>query len=186
MPLSQEELSLPGLFDLGDNSVLDLANLPQLDQHPYGGFGNSGDEIAPNELAGQFPLLEDVDLPPESHELSIGSLVTSNFEPANNTGLLTRLRTSEPLARQCTNLVMEALCAIPEQMLRKVTLPPFIHPHWDRPAMPEPLAICMRIAQMFSSRTPDIKSFIWRTILAEQKRIVKLVCYLLPLPSVFD
>jgi hypothetical protein len=187
--MGQEELSVPGLFDFGDNPLLDLTNLQQLDQHPYsgfGGFGDASDEIAANDPIGQFSLPDDVDLFPESHDLTIGNVTTSHLNSANNTGFLTRLRTSEPLAQQSANLVMEALCAIPEQMLRRVTLPPFIHPHWDRPAMPEPLAICMRIAQIFASRTPDIKPFIWRTMLAEQRRVVEQVCISFPLPYIFD
>ena len=55
------------------------------------------------------------------------------------------------------------------------TFPPFIHPHWAPLSMPESLAICMRIAQMFATRTPEITPFIWRTILAEQRRIVEKV-----------
>lgn len=174
--MSQQELAVPGLFDFGDNPVLDLTNLQQLDQHPYSGFGDASDEVAANDPIGQFSLLDDIDLYLESHGPTIRNWTTSHLNLANNTGFLTRLRTSGPLTQLSANLVMEALCAIPEQMVRRTTLPPFIHPHWYRPSMPEPLAICMRIAQMFTSRTPDIKPFIWRTILAEQRRVIEQVC----------
>lgn len=184
--MGHEGLAVPALLDNEVYPVLDLTNLQQLDEYLYSGFGDTSDEIAANDPIGQFSLLDAVDLYPESHDLAIENVTASHLKSTNNTtGFLTRLRTSEPLAQQCTNLVMDALCAIPEQMLRRVTFPPFVHPHWDRPSLPEPLAICMRIAQMFSSRTSDIKPFIWRTILAEQRRVIEQVCIYSPLPYLF-
>ncbi|KIM97235.1 hypothetical protein OIDMADRAFT_168993 [Oidiodendron maius Zn] len=87
-------------------------------------------------------------------------------------GTLEHVRILDPVAQHGATLVMQALRAIPEKMLRRETFPPFIHPHPHRQALPEPLAICMRIAQIFATRTLDIRSFIWRTIKAEQARVL--------------
>jgi hypothetical protein len=62
-----------------------------------------------------------------------------------------------------------------------VTLPPFIHLR-SRPslrktysnnlvALPEPLAICSSIMQMYMAKSPGNVAFIWRTIQAESQRI---------------
>lgn len=178
MSVTQENLPTPSSFDVGDDPVLDLIDLQQLDQYSHSGLGDANTELAPNGFFEQPSLFDDVNLlvSSESHDLTITHLNTRNDNSADNSRYLTRRRAPEPLMQQSANLVMEALCAIPEQMLRRVTLPPFIHPHWDRPSLPEPLAICMRIAQMFVTRTPDIEPFIWRTILAEQRRVVDQVC----------
>jgi hypothetical protein len=110
------------------------------------------------------------------HIIEVGaSVVSSDNSILGEKRYLTRLRSTESLSQQSCNLVMDALCAIPEQMLRKSTFPPFIHAHWGRESLPEPLAVCMRIAQMFASRSSNIEPFIWRTILAEQRRFVELV-----------
>ena len=170
-----DELPVPDLFDLEDNTILDFINAQQFDQHLSGEFGDSRGEIVANDPGGQIYFLGNTDQFLESHNLAVGNLATSSVSSEDDKEFLSRLRTSEPLARQSANLVMEALCAIPQQMLRRATFPPFIHPHWDRPTMPEPLAVCMRIAQLFASRTLDIKPFIWRTMLAEQRRIIEQV-----------
>ncbi|KAH8201680.1 hypothetical protein TruAng_004118 [Truncatella angustata] len=74
-----------------------------------------------------------------------------------------------------SNIVMQMLRAFPQMMLRRETLPSFIHGHWFRlqsdtePALPKPLVNCMGIAQMFASHNPDTRPFLWRTILLEQR-----------------
>ena len=104
-------------------------------------------------------------------------LATENFTPNQmvsiyTVGTLEKIRILDPVAQHGATLVMQALRAIPEKMLRRETFPLFIHPHPHRQALPEPLAICMRIAQIFATRTLDIRSFIWRTIKAEQARVL--------------
>jgi hypothetical protein len=69
---------------------------------------------------------------------------------------------------------MQMLRAFPQMMLRRETLPPFIHGHWYRPmsatesALPEPLVNCMGVAQVFASHNPDTRPFLWRMIQSEQ------------------
>ena len=183
--MGEQEPSISELFDFGNNSIVDLSGLQQLDHYPYSGISENGDELTANVSVGNFSLLGDVDLSTESHDLTIESLTDSHLSLTRDMSFLTRLRKSGPLAQQSAELVMEAICAIPEQMTRRVTFPPFIHPHWNRTDLPEPLAVCMRIAQMFASRTSDIKPFIWRTIRAEQRHALDQVSISL-LPYIFD
>lgn len=91
---------------------------------------------------------------------------------------LARLHPSSLVIRHNTHLVMQVLRAYPLMMLRRETLPPFIHPHWHRPstpALPEPLSNCMSVAQMFAFRSEETKPFIWRTVKAENERFLTQV-----------
>lgn len=135
----------------------------------------TSDYVNPQRLS----FLEDEDEPTYGEvveELSIGNDHTNVCSPApTSTTYLTRQRPFSLLAQHNAKLVIEALCGVPEQMARRATFPSFIHPHWHAAELPEALAVCMRIAQMFASRTPEVMPFIWRTILAEQKRVLEMV-----------
>lgn len=74
----------------------------------------------------------------------------------------------KPAAR----LVYQMVISFPQMMLRRQTFPPFIHPHWQDQYLPEALATCMSIAQLFASRTPETQSFLWRTIDAEERQFL--------------
>lgn len=131
-PMNQEELSVAGLFDFGDKPALDLADLQPLDQYAHSGLADASEQLVFNDFMGQSSLLDNANRFPESQELAIGNPATSHFNSATKTGFLTLLHAPEPLVKQSENLVMEALCAVPEQMIRRETLPSFIHPHWGR------------------------------------------------------
>jgi hypothetical protein len=97
----------------------------------------------------------------------------NGFGPAPSTPpVLATLRVEDPLSRNSAQLIFETLRAVPLQMARRETFPCFIHPHWEPMRLPEPIAICMRIAQLFSTRTPDITPFLWRTIVAQSRHIM--------------
>ncbi|KAK4539339.1 hypothetical protein LTR36_000770 [Oleoguttula mirabilis] len=157
---------MPGAFDFGDDPALGFA-----DTHPF--LYGAMVEPAANEPMGDMSFFSEVDLSAEPYDLAIGDLTTGYINEVDSTKALTALHAAEPIAQQSARLILQALCAIPEQMSRRETFPAFIHPHWESPALPESLAICMRIAQMFASRTPDITPFIWRTILAEQRHVME-------------
>lgn len=88
-----------------------------------------------------------------------------------------------------TSVVLGQLTAYPKMMLAGDLLPPFIQPpcHYDEePApecrvagrhkcLPEILAICVGLVQMFYSRTQANERFVWGTIFAEQARLRKKV-----------
>jgi hypothetical protein len=91
---------------------------------------------------------------------------------------LTILQPSSEVVQHTTRLGVQAMRAYPMMMLRRETLPPFIHPHWHRqstPALPEPLSNCMSIAQMYAFRSEETKPFIWRTVKAEDERFLAQV-----------
>lgn len=80
---------------------------------------------------------------------------------------------ADPVSNFTTNIIMQMLCAFPQMMLRRETLPPFIHGHWYRastaaePALPKPLVNCTGIAQVFASQNPECKPFLWNSIKTE-------------------
>lgn len=88
------------------------------------------------------------------------------------------MRSSSAVVQYSTRLIIQGLRAYPMMVLRRETMPPFIHPHWHRqiaPSLPEPLSSCMSIAQMYAFRTEETKPFLWRTIQAEDERFLAQV-----------
>jgi hypothetical protein len=83
---------------------------------------------------------------------------------------ITLRRLSTPAAEQGARLVLHIIRAFPEMMLRRPTFPPFIHQYWHTPTLPEKLATCMSISQLFVSRTLENRPFIWRSIDGEEQR----------------
>ncbi|KAJ9156128.1 hypothetical protein NKR23_g1121 [Pleurostoma richardsiae] len=55
-------------------------------------------------------------------------------------------------------------------MQRRQTFPPFIHQHWHTATLPEQLATCMSISQLFVARTTETRPFLWRSIYGEAQR----------------
>lgn len=160
-------------FDLDNDDLVGLGDLGHVTQMGIEGAEDIDDQIDILSLVNQSYLPRDLN---PLQRAAITNTPIDRLNSTTNTGFLTRLRKTNPVAKHSANLVIDALCAIPEQMLRRATFPPFIHAHWHRQTLPEPLAVCMRIAQMFALRTPDVTPFIWRTILAEQRRFVEQVC----------
>ncbi|KIX05648.1 uncharacterized protein Z518_03620 [Rhinocladiella mackenziei CBS 650.93] len=83
---------------------------------------------------------------------------------------LIRRRPGTAAAEQGARLVLHIIRAFPEMMQRRQTFPPFIHQHWHTPTLPEKLATCMSISQLFVSRTHETKPFLWRSIDHEEQR----------------
>lgn len=99
---------------------------------------------------------------------------------------LARLPILDPVSQFTATLVMQMLRAFPQMMLRRETLPSFIHGHWYRPSgvtelsLPEPLVNCMGIAQIFASQNLESKPFLWRTVQMEQRSFLEKVRSLIP------
>jgi hypothetical protein len=97
-------------------------------------------------------------------------------------GTITIRKMPNPVAQNNANYIIRTLRTFPQRMLRRATFPPFIHQPWPKDSngfnidAPEPMANCMSIAQIFASRTPENNAFVWRTIRAEQQRLVDEVC----------
>lgn len=110
---------------------------------------------------------------------------TNHWQPAPNVNSSdeddgVHSRTSMELMHTCqvystskfaASLLSRAISAFPQMMLRRQTFPPFIHAHWHLPSLPETLANCMSIAQLFATRTAETRPFLWRTIGTEVKRL---------------
>ena len=122
-------------------------------------FGGVGILPATWNLSFDFPM-EDLAIPNGDHDDSC---------------YLSRITPLKAYAQHSADLIVEALYAIPDQMLRRETFPPFIHPHWSLSALPESLAVCMNLASVYSSRAPEMRAFLWRTKLTEQKRAVERI-----------
>ena len=105
-----------------------------------------------------------------SAELSIPMTVSRQ----QNACVLKPYLLQDAVAQHSAKYIVQTLRAYPRMMLRKSTFPPFIHPHWHG-HLPAPLANCMSIAQMFSTRTADTSPFVWRTIMMEQQRLANEV-----------
>jgi hypothetical protein len=94
---------------------------------------------------------------------------------------LARLPISDPVSHFSATMVMQMLRSFPQMMIRRETLPSFIHGHWYRPSsdtelsLPEPLVNCMGIAQIFASHNPESKPFLWRTVKMEQRSFIEKV-----------
>lgn len=170
---------LAELSSLDEIPLPDIVHLPQLDKDGHIDFSDVNADIVAVDLGVQSHMFEHSDRLSDIHNLSSGRLTSIHRDTPDSTKLLSRLCTTETLFKQSANLIIEALCAIPEQILRKQTFPSFIHPHWDGD-LPEPIVVCMHIAQIFASRTPEIEPFIWRTILAEQQRLTRKACIFIP------
>ena len=103
------------------------------------------------------------------------AVVTEN-PVMSNSNLLAVLPIERPHAQHNADLIIQSLRSLPTMMLRRETLPWFIHPHSQLlsksagATLPEALSNCMSIAQIFTSRTSDTKSFLRQTIGAEYRR----------------
>jgi hypothetical protein len=104
-------------------------------------------------------------------------------QPRPNRALVAPVQ--RPIAQHNADLVIQSVRAFPTMMLRRETFPWFIHRHSNvlpgssQDVLPEALSNCMSIAQMFALRTSETKSFLWRTIKGEYRRLSNEVCLLL-------
>jgi hypothetical protein len=94
-----------------------------------------------------------------------------------------------PIPRSQIILIASIFGAYPKMILRRATLPPFIHPFSSvqlkatgNNSFPEPLEICISIAHMFVTRTDESSKFLYRTINTERDRLTKEVLYHYVLP----
>ena len=103
---------------------------------------------------------------------SIGEHSLADDEEQQDLLSVTRLAGTHVATEHSASLIIDTLLSFPLQMTRRETFPCFIHAQtgWK---LPEPLTICMHIALLFASPSHDIRPFMWRSILAEQTRILQ-------------
>ncbi|KAL7910420.1 hypothetical protein GGI35DRAFT_366288 [Trichoderma velutinum] len=103
------------------------------------------------------------------------------FEPVPSTAHNDVLTSSKSMALEnvhqealssnfAVDQLTHAIYAFPQMMMRRQTFPPFIHAHWHMSELPETIANCMSIAQIYATRTPETRPFLWRMIGAELHR----------------
>jgi hypothetical protein len=157
-----------------DDILISYADNQNYDQRPGSRSIDQQNELATFTNSGQSSTLKLSTVLPLDY-LTINNFAANYVASMDSVGTLAHFRISDPVSRQGATLVMQALRAIPESMLRRETFPPFIHPQLHRQDLAEPLAICMRIAHLFATQTSDIGSFVWRTIRTEQIRVLEEV-----------
>ncbi|KAK9321096.1 hypothetical protein V1517DRAFT_327446 [Lipomyces orientalis] len=148
-----------------------------------GTFFNSGLNSLANASFGALDVIQQnhlTQLEQSSPETAGSSLGYVLWRPPNLTATvhygdqsartLTHIRRENPASQHCAVLAMGIIRAFPQMMLRRQTFPPFIHGQWHRSVMPEEIANCMSIAQIFAARTSETRGFLWRTIAAEAQR----------------
>lgn len=108
--------------------------------------------------------------------------VPPKTSPLADAGFLTCLPITDPVAQRNATYLIQLLRPFPQMMVRRAAFPPFIHPNWHRgdgadahKTLPEPISHCISIAQMFSLRTPDTRTFVWNTVRTEQRRLMDQV-----------
>jgi hypothetical protein len=104
----------------------------------------------------------------------------------NNTVLRT-LKMGDPIAQHSAAMILQSFRSFPRMMLQRETFPGYIHPHWNEFSggclnliHQEPLANCMRIAEIFTSKSHEDKSSMWSMIRAEETRFGESVSSTLP------
>jgi hypothetical protein len=89
-----------------------------------------------------------------------------------------------PHARNNADIITQSLRSFPTMMLRRETLPWFIHKQsqiLSQPgttALPPAISTCMSISQMFALSTPETKRILWNSIRDEHCRFTNEVCHL--------
>ncbi|KAI1120094.1 hypothetical protein F5Y10DRAFT_290317 [Nemania abortiva] len=87
-----------------------------------------------------------------------------------------RLLQPSVLSRRNSMCILEVLRTYPIRMTSRETFPPFVHPCWGKRSpdaglgkLPQPIASCMSVSQLFAARNPETLGFLWRAIEVEQK-----------------
>jgi hypothetical protein len=103
------------------------------------------------------------------------------------TNILSPKTARTPQSFLMTRVLLSQVTSYPK-MLTSGQLPPFLYPTCvlnkldgscarddAHTCLPEPLAICKGLVGMFYGRTPQSTAFIWKTIVAEQNRLLEEV-----------
>jgi hypothetical protein len=105
-----------------------------------------------------------------------------SYQPYGETAVSIPLQKMLQIPRDRMILITSITRTYPKMLLRRTTLPPFIHTvsysdseTTSNNSFPEPLETCISIACMFNSRANASSKFLWRTIDTERERLVKEV-----------
>lgn len=110
---------------------------------------------------------------PSDHIIPAAQMVPSQSDWTELSHFSRNVRTG--IQQICVTMIIEMVSAYPRMMTRRETLPPFIHAQApshafnDPNKLPEHIANCMGVAQLFGARNNDTRPFIWTTIRAEMR-----------------
>lgn len=172
-----------GMKDLG------IAYLPSRVQFSYPMLLDKDSQGQPRSPSP--PPMPGHNLPPEGRALVQSSPRILASLPDPN---MPELYLPRKFATSSTSLTAKYLMAVvssyPKLMTENSVLPGYIHPYQlknkgndcvcnnDNNCVPEPLAVCSSIVQMFLTKTSESNAFVWRTVRSEQQRLYKEVCIL--------
>lgn len=184
---SRVELNYEQVHDICGTKMIEKT-LPSLEAMPYTfdwGFDSSTGNASCSFLDANFELpniSQPLDCPNPFTENVFLSIPTS-MSNGHASRSLTPRALGKAGAKFGALFLKRILSSYPRMMVRKETLPPFIHPVWflegneTERSFPESLVNCMTIAQMFIDRRKETNKFLWRTIRMEQERFWHEVWY---------
>ncbi|KAF2656567.1 hypothetical protein K491DRAFT_691804 [Lophiostoma macrostomum CBS 122681] len=160
-------LSLPQ-FDFSDENLLSSGDDQQL-------FSSMMDDV--NTAFGPDPLSLGVGDPIPLNAPWPAASNSLNLTSGSSLKLFDKLPVTSPAAMASRNIATSILRGIPDMMRRRATFPPFIHHRCygseaDNWRLPTSLANAVSISHMFYRRDEQTRGLIWRTIDAEQQRLI--------------
>lgn len=130
-----------------------------------------------SQLSNKFVSLREIE-PPQ-----FSAAITSKFTNAFTSSLnIFQPRQWPVIGSQLGSAsIMRILRSYPRSVMRIPTFPPFIHPQCHSGyginiPLAEPMAVCVSIAQIFSTRNEANIAFFWRAVRMEQERLLESVC----------
>ncbi|KAH7325561.1 hypothetical protein B0I35DRAFT_420758 [Stachybotrys elegans] len=135
IPLPPSEFGLPANTDL--NFGLDV---------PFGPFGQN-----------LLPSVSGIESQNIQEHLTLGNNFPDQVvSPILPDSALIPVRRSKPRLGIVASLIVDTVSSFPLMMTRRKTLPPFIHPYWNRVQLPETLSNCIAIAQLLVGCNVDM------------------------------
>lgn len=129
-----------------------------------------------NAYHGKEPLVPTFSafLPPPA--ISTSTTVRSSSSDTVPPRYFTKNNVQTRIQQTYATMIIEMIHAYPRMMIRRGTLPPFIHAYSpaintenDQNRLPKYLVNCMGISQLFAVRNDDTHPFLWTTIRAEMR-----------------
>ena len=127
--------------------------------------------------------------PLRNEQESVDSPQNASAETGNHSGLLLFRHTMTMRSWLVANSILGVVKSYPKMLLDGGRLPPFIHFHISvdginlqhddvasKTFLPEPLAICASLAQLYKSKNRGSSAFVRRTIYLELQRLYSEVC----------
>lgn len=98
--------------------------------------------------------------------------LSDDTRPAES-NTLSRITQRNRSAHHAANVIHRIVRSFPQMMLRPQTFPPLIHGQWHRKdsSLPDKITVCVCVAQLYASRTPESSRLVWKIIDSEEQKI---------------